>query len=225
MGYLNKYDIRIKKYLSYERELDEIYKKKRKLPLVKLETPYYSGWKIVIDLRDDIKRRNDSDFLYHILEIGYLKNKRVYKKKDVKNIRSGIYWYWEKNLYGKWVKSSFIPDKKHYPEDKYNKFSEREKSYFMKKNLYNNKGQIYRTVYIVNIPKYYIKLRCKPNLITHLPMHDPELHKRQEELYQLLKSYWRTLPKRDLWNFKKRSNEKIILRKIIEEIDNGREKI
>lgn len=219
MTKLNKYDRRHKQELKWERELDEIRDKKRNPKYKSLVEPYQIGWKVYIDLRNDIARREDAGFLRGLIRKGYKDFKSVRHVERIRDIRRGEkgYFMWGDR---RWHWVSYYPDRKRFSEKQYNKMSERQQKYFEWNNdIYNHRWV--KGWYTLSLPDYYLVLKSKPHIVTHAVIHDPMLDSRETELKEYLEPYFRKgynyRTYRKKWDSKRRAKGIIETNKLIEE--------
>jgi hypothetical protein len=163
---LNKYDLKEKEFLKKQRELNELYEKRKEIEWVELKEPYQRGWTIYYELRDDIKRREDADKIQRAMELGYgIAHTR--SEAHVRNVRRG-----DK------VKSVINPSRKNLrlkdiPDDL--------KKYFVA----DYQGILNKRDYQIAIPRYWFTRKVKPFIVTHTRdcSIDREISKLQNELY------------------------------------------
>lgn len=212
---LNKYEKNFKFYLMVQRKVNELSEKIRKLPLKPLDKPIQKGWNVFIDLRDDIKRRQDYPILKQILDIVYKGRSGYIKKPEhIRMIRKGEKGYYANGTNGQyWV--DFSPKPKYIHRREYEKMSELQQKYFCKTHdLWN------REHYVLNFPNYYFVLKVKPNILTHYIEKGSELEK---EFH-----YWKDIldnPNNPLWtNYGKSfpsSKDRTRLRNTIQKFKKG----
>lgn len=162
---LNKHDLKFKRFLAMQDKLQKLEEEVRKLPLVELKQPYNAGWRITYRLRDDILRRKDSDIIKQVLELGY-DSQLTYNVEYVKAIRRG-----EKSINKvkkkKKIKIDLKPRKYCISEKRYLQFPEEVQSYFHLDTTCDAYKIYGRKYYYASLSDHWLKLRAKPNIITH----------------------------------------------------------
>jgi hypothetical protein len=80
----NKQFIKNKEYISLLKRRDELYDQRWSSYII-LDKPYIYGYNVILDLREDIKRRDDAEIFYEILSLctvsTFVKFKKDYYKK------------------------------------------------------------------------------------------------------------------------------------------------
>ena len=143
---------------------DQLWKKRRDLPLVLLKSPYQKGWQRNFVLRDDIKRSNESSFYQILLEkintVQYSSEKSFKKKKK----RKRKHVYVEK-----------LQTVKEFSESEWRSpklaLTEKEKMHFYKRERWCPNCKRYKIHYVFNEPWRYV-FSVRPNMITHTKMVD-----------------------------------------------------
>lgn len=148
---LDKRDLEYKEYIKLQKEMNSLYKELRKLPLVELKEPYQRGWEIYYDLRDDIKRRADGYLILQAVKLGY-NNGYTRQPSHVKNVRRNFP-----------VKHPINPGK---VKLKINQIPEHLRKYFILDEY--PKRETDTRYYILEIPRYWLVRRVRPNMITHI---------------------------------------------------------
>ena len=186
----DKQEIAYKQHLKDERRMEEIDKLLKEIPLVPLETKFQSGWIVSIRLRDDIARRKDAEDILKIIELGYKKEYTTNSEKDVKIIRSGktSYTY---TLNKKKTFRSLVPEKIRVDQKTYDTFTEKQKSYFYLDTFDYGFKKYAHKVYFVSLPSFWIRLKARPNIITHQRLKGGELEKEYAFLSDRSSEYWR----------------------------------
>lgn len=183
---LNSEELKYKEFINLQKRLNELSEKLRDLPNVKLDKPYQRGWVIQYDVRDDIKNREDYPLIKEALEKGWY-DSYTNDVKVVRAIRKN-----DKNVVikGKWssrIISHFYPKRKEYSEGEYKSFVAINKFYVLDESSerYRKYG---RKLYHCQFPSYWLKLKVRPNMITHRYLKGGEL----ESEYELLRYrlYW-----------------------------------
>lgn len=157
-----------------ERELDALYEIQRNQNWIELETPYRSGYYMVLDLRDDIKNRADAWVFYECIK---LVGKRVWwKDKSFKRkIKKGKYEY---------VRPGFGE----ISEKTYQNLHPAVKKYFIEVEPYNGTWFHSGKAYACTVPSFYFALKTKPRWITHYKEFDNVILQREDELWDELHS-------------------------------------
>lgn len=169
-------------FSEYIKVIDEMYS----LPMVKLDKPYFKYWKVIPKLREDVARRKDASLLLKVIKLGY-KTYVIYKVNKVVTIREGKYDYyeriydWKKKKY-EMVERSFLRFNRLSVEE-FEKIEPKLKKHFFK---VKRKG---KEVYQCNLPKYFVKLKVRKNLITHEILFTRKLQKRLKELENYLTNH------------------------------------
>lgn len=186
---LNKYDKKYKEYLKLRERLDEVGTLIAKIPSVKLDKPYQRGWVIKYDLRPDIKRRKDVADILFILDKGYHKYHFTNDVKTVKAVRKGAK-YIEYTLKKKKSRVSLEPGKRRLTEKEYNALPDKFKVYF----IMDTSSEIYtkwkRKEYICYLPHYWLLLKARPNIVTHLRGKACDLETEYTQLRSKLQDMW-----------------------------------
>lgn len=220
----HKKDKEYKKALALIEEKNDLYKKQRNLPLVKLDEPYHKGWEVTVRLRNDIANRQDAEELLKALSYGYKDSKTIWTKKAVKQIRAGQYtyevWSWQHNKY---ITQSYYPEKISYKvKDFEEKIPLELRQYFRLRTYRNKNGKVYDHRYLIDLPNYYTELKVRKRMVTHANLHNPDIQKRIDEIEEIFeqRQYWALFDnghrrKEKSWDSKRRAKEKQESRKIM----------
>jgi len=177
---------RIKNGRHIDKLLMEYYslsEKQRKLPLVKLDQPYFKNWKVIPILREDVQRRKDVDRLKTVLKFGYSTH-IIHDVNAVRAIRKGIYTFIVRR-YDYKKKKYFFDEGSHVHRKKINQETFKKLSPLIQKYFYQieDKNRIY---YRCSFPKYYVKLKVRKHLVCYERIVDPLLDSRLHELENYL---------------------------------------
>lgn len=187
---LNKYDLKFKSFLAMQEKLWKLEEEVRKLPLVELEKPYNDGWIVTYRLRDDILRRKDVDTIKQVLELGYA-SQRINNLEYVKAIRRG-----EKSIskvkHKKQIRINLEPGRYCISEKKYLEFPKEVQAYFHLDTAHDAYKLYGRKYYCAHLPYYWLKLRVKPNYITHIAKKGGEKETEIAFLRDKLWIFWQT---------------------------------
>lgn len=217
----NKY----KTFLGYQRRIQEIEKKLRTLPLKKLDTPFQKGWLVYFDIREDIKSRKDYIYIKEAFDLTYKDNYHFEKDaKHITMIRSGLQSYKKQ---GKLI--SFCPIRKSISKVVFESLKPETQKYFYLDTLSHVYEKYKQEFYFLYLPKYFLVLKTKKNIMTHYIEKGGELEKERDYLKDLFHSvdnplftnYGKSYPKskmrtetRDkIQKFKKGEIEDIIISK------------
>lgn len=175
MKLLNSKEIKYKEYLKLLKRLDKLDIELRKLPNIKLNKPYQSGWIILYDLRDDIKRRQDYSDIKKCLDLGwhqsYTKNVNI-----VRAIRKGDTKSFIKSKYGSlYLISDYLPYRRNISEEDYFKLDNKTNKYYILDTTSDNYIKYKRKRWYCDFPNYWLVLKVKPNIITHKRLKGGEL--------------------------------------------------
>lgn len=198
---LDKKERRYKKYIALMDEWYELKEKERALPWVEVEKPYQDGWTIYIDFREDIKRRQDYQTLQTVLDLvkvmGRTKNPKIVS--SIRNVRKveKVYalFHSRKNPRDTSTEVGDVFSQRSFYQSKYGSApilgrlrtadweqqSEQVKAWFNKvtdlKNWYG-----FREWYECTLPRYWLVVKVKPAMVTHIKEIDPIIKKRMAEL-------------------------------------------
>lgn len=182
---LNKHDFRRKEYLRLEKRMNEVWTKLRNIPWVPLEKPYKDGWFIFYDLRKDIAARRDAPLIRAIVSAGYHRS-FTRNEAHVRAIRAG-----RKSIKGRKGKMvDLSPAHCQLTHQEYNSLEPLFKKYFE----LNDTSERYRRwgikEYDLNIPSYWVVLRVKARVVTHIQKKGGQLEKEYEFLRSQYRSYF-----------------------------------
>lgn len=172
MTQLNDKDKLYKEFRKLQVELNKLYELRYNQPKIKLDEPYQKGWIIYYDLRDDIKKRDDSSRILRAIQLGY-SNQTTRSVAHVRNVRSGLT-----------VKSPLYPGLR---ERELKKIPEDLQKYFIKSYRYaQSKYWTQHNFYEICIPKYWLVRKVKPNMITHVVdnLLEQEITKLRTQIYE-----------------------------------------
>lgn len=215
---LDKRERRYKKYIALMDELNDLNEKERALPWVEVEKPYQDGWTVYIDFRDDIKRRVDYSTLQSVLDlvkvvgrtknpkiVGSIRNLRKIEKvyslfHNRKNPRDSSLEFGDVFSHRSFYQSKhgFAPIIGRLKSEHWEQQSEQVKAWFNKiTDLKNWHG--FREWYECSLPRYWLIVKVKPAMVTHIKEIDPVIKKRMAELdsemdklrYRYGVRYWR----------------------------------
>lgn len=186
----DKYELTHKKFIKAEKRLNEIYKEIRNLPYRELEKPYQEGWFLQIVLRDDLLKSDKGPFIQLLVD-KYCTRFVTKNPKFISKIRQnpalssvrklffnkhGLHIYYN----GPHIRSL---DKR-----EYNKLTDLQKKYF---DLDFHSKYTGREEYSMNLPEYYLRVKVKKRIVTHVQDINPLLLQEQAELKSILAPYWR----------------------------------
>ena len=192
----DKYEAAHKKYLKNQKELAEVKKKLKDLPLIPFDKPVHKGWIVTVDLRDDAKNRQDAHILKKVLDLSY-RYDYIDKVAHVKMIRAGKKGY-SYRYKGKHTYHSFVPVRRNITEKEFQEMDEQTKRWFTLDTLHDHYRLYGRKWYYENIPNHFIVLKCRPRIFTHYKAKGGPLEKRETELEKEIHEYWRIY-----YNYKK----------------------
>jgi hypothetical protein len=182
---LNKHDYRYRNYLKLERKMDEVYRKLRSVPWVPLKNPYKDGWNIFYDLRKDISLRRDAGIIKLAVLHGY-RTLFTRNESHVKAIRAGKTSVKAKK--GKTV--NLCPDKTKLSEKSYNELPDNIRHYFQLDELDEAYIKWKAKYYKICLPNYWLQLRVKSRIITHIQKKGGALEAEYEFLCDQYRSYF-----------------------------------
>jgi len=158
---------------------DDLWERRRKLPMVPVEKPYQRGWMRLFLLRDDIKRSDGAVFYETLLNkintVWYHPDKSFKRRK----IRKRRYLYKEK----KQVLREF--DHVEFHGKKFN-FSDAEKECFYLKEIWNDRYWRWETTYAL-IDTWRFVLTIKPRMIYKVRQIDELLEQELSEIENYIK--------------------------------------
>lgn len=174
---LNKHDYRLKSYLKLEKKMQEVREKLWAIPWVPVGEPFKDGWYIFYDLRKDISFRKDAQIIRDAIGIGYYRS-FTRNVVHVKAVRAG-----KKSVKGKKGKIiSLCPGKCRLTPKEYEALSPTIKRYFELDELSERYTKWGIKEYRINMPAYWLTLRTKGRVVTHIQKKGGEL----ESEYQFL---------------------------------------
>lgn len=180
----NKEENKYKTFLGYQRRIQEINKKLRTLPLKKLDTPFQKGWLVYFDIREDIKSRKDYIYIKEAFDLTYKDNYLLEKDpKHITMIRSGVQYYKKE---GKII--LLYPGKRSISKKVYESLKPQTQKYFYLDTLSYSYEKYKREFYFLNLPRYFLVLKTKKNIITHYIERGGELEKERAYLKDLFNS-------------------------------------
>lgn len=170
-----------KEKLKVQRELDELYVIQRNQNWIELEKPYRNGYYKVLDLRDDIKNREDAWVFYECLRLT-AKDVWCRDKSFKRKIKKGKYEYIAPGfgyIYEKTYESLHPAVKKHFRELTYGS---------------RDWHPLYKK-YECSVPNYYFVEKIKPRWVTHYKEFDSVIAQEEAEKYDYLHSekFWPVL--------------------------------
>lgn len=171
-----------KLYRRLYRELRDLKMARKRLPMIKLEKPYQRGWKRHFVLRADVRLSDDGPFyealLVKINQVQYWHDETFRRKKrgSKKKIRIQDPPKLKEYSYHDWL---------YKPE-----LNEKERACFhleWRQHKDSNGRNSFYWVYVFSEPWRYV-VAIKPNIITHVRLHDVELEQKIARLTQFLYS-------------------------------------
>jgi hypothetical protein len=186
----DKHEVKYKHFIKLEKELREVIDRIRSLPLIPYDKPVHKGWLVSYELRSDIKKRDDVEWIQKAIDIGY-KPQYIGNVKHVRMMRAGERGYWHTNYKGKksWVE--FGPRIIWLKDKEYEKLHPAVQKYFYKPIWWEYPK--YRDRYRIYIVPYWITPKARPNYLTHYQDIDGELESRKTWLKAKLAEYYRSL--------------------------------
>lgn len=193
-----------KKYIQLEKRWNKILWEMYKKEWIPLKQPYQDGWTLYYGLREDAMRRKDAPLMLEALSL--IRWERTTKDpKIVSKIRSNPTLEAVKKLFpikthmfNNFYEYDFSGTAKFIDKKKYDSLSEDIRKYFYcsihtePARWGMQEKKIER--YYITIPSYYIIVKVKKRMVTHIQNINPALMKEKEELNKLLEPYWRTCP-------------------------------
>lgn len=177
--FTNQYRLK-NKVRSLMREDRELYKRPK---ITKLIEPYQRGWKIVPDLRSDIKNRKDADLLFSLVT-------RFYTSYYTRSIETIRYIRRYKDLpteYKKNKKGLLSELRLSINIETYNKMSIEEQKHCSPVYSKYNRNLVH--YYMLNLPSYYISWKILPYMIDTMVMKDPNVISREKEIDNYMTSH------------------------------------
>ena len=184
---MNKKEKRHKEYLALERERTEIWTKIRNLPLIPYEKPIQNGWTINFELRSDIAKRDDAQYIKLALSVGY---KPAYLKniKHIQMMRSGKKGYWT-TYQKRRVWTPFSPYVVWLKDFEYEKLHPAIKKYFYRPIFGWWDFPRYRDRYRIVMPEFWLIAKPRPYYLTHYRNVDGKLESRLAWINMKLENY------------------------------------
>lgn len=179
-------DKEAKHFLALERELRALWRQKLNAPLVELDEPFIRGYERFFVLKESTRRRKDANQITKAL--AYFQN-HEYCRKGWFRGGSPLRKRWKKGEVGSHhlrrpnlaslIKADF-PDHLY----RYVKVTCPRSTYMVPATRTLNREQLTRRARF-QYPGLF-ESRTQPRLVTHLPLHDPALEARLDELYDIL---------------------------------------
>lgn len=172
---LNNFDKKYKEFLKLEKRYNELWDLISKQPLIKLEKPYTKGWVISYVLKEDIPAKYDRNQMQILLDKYY---GSIYTNdvKVVKAIRR------DEKIVKRRNKISLTSD--YFPSSHY-LFDEKELNPDFSQFYIRYENQFKKVYYKLDLIKY-LKIRVRPNIITHTRGKDGKLESERDKLRELL---------------------------------------
>lgn len=177
-----------KEYIKLVSRLDEIRNIQRNLGYYTLDEPIFKGYVAYLDLRDDIKNRQDSEIFHFIVEkYGFT----TYYKKEIKDFS------WNKPL--SWQhrhrnSQDIAPHIRHINEQEYINLQPQYQKYFTYDVYISLLTPWTGKKYYCNIPQHFFVLKYKKYYITKIKISDVLLEQEEAEIKSILHSkffdYW-----------------------------------
>lgn len=170
-----KQEKKYKQYLKLIKEYNEVCDLIRKEPLIELEEPYQDGWILSYRLSDNIScSKLEREELKQLIKDSY-SNSHVKDVRVIRCIRSG------EESFKKRKKISLIKDYLPYPKMiKYEHINISYKEYYTE---WNNRYYSSKDHYKLVLPSRYLKVKIKPNIITHTRGIHGDLESKKYKLY------------------------------------------
>ena len=164
-----------KKLIAKSKELNQLNKQKRDLPMVDLIPPIQRGWRRFFVLREDVRKSKRANFYDNILQkintTQYSSDKAFKKKKK----RGGKKIYEERPQFLREIHKHELPKFK---------LSKQELAYFEYKIIQEVRSKkIYEKHIFVFRELWRFMLKIKPNIIDKVQVRDNVLEQRITELY------------------------------------------
>lgn len=199
---------RDKQLIQIYKRITELNNKLLALPFVPLEVPYQRGWIGTFVLRQDVAISKEAEFFQNLLEkinteqYSHKKLFQLKRRKRGKKIYENRPQYLQMFDHSDWRRNNFRIGKKEF------QLTAKERKYFSIKEIPDWRGNLV-SVYYFN-EQWRFVLKVKPNIITHVQMHDCELESQLEELNNYLiknnlrNRMWRLVSgRKQHWNFGK----------------------
>lgn len=164
-----------RKWRRYEHLRSEAHK----LGKVQLEEPIRHGWKRKFILNKQTKNRTDANIIQNALD-------RVNRE----------YWSRERDwsqIVKQWNHMADIDECQLHPlnNKSYNKLSEREKKFFVKKEIqycYHGRSTPAKNFWIIEKPYMYFRMKDRKYWLTEVPIFDPEIDQEMSEIWDWIHS-------------------------------------
>ncbi len=178
---LNKHEEKYKEYLKLKKRYNKVWDLLKDEPLIKLDKPYQSGWIISYVAADNIRNQYKADEIQELIDKYY--SKRYTKDvKVIQAIRRG-----DKSI-KRSKKISLVSD--YLPgchtSFEYKDIITKYKDFYYEVNNYYSK-KLGKTLYSLNLPKNLIKVKVRPNMITHTQGKNRAL---ESEKFKLFNRLW-----------------------------------
>jgi hypothetical protein len=150
---MNRKNPHFKEWLKTWNEIQVLEDYKRNQNWIPLENPYRKGYWISLDLREDIKNRQDAWVFYMCIDL-----------------IGTTTWCKDKTMTNKSKKSKPQPivlDRRVISEEKYQSLPSAVKKYFLESSYYNTGWNPFRKTYYCNVPDYFFVYKLEPRWITH----------------------------------------------------------
>lgn len=178
---LNKHDYRYKNYLKLEKKMREVWEKLCQVPWIAVGKPFKDGWYIFYDLRKDVSARKDADIIRAAISRGFHRS-FTRNEAHVRLIRGG-----KKSAKGRKGKTiDLSPAKDFLTVKEYEALDIRIKKYFELDDLHERFRKWGIKNYKIKIPYYWLVLRVKGRVVTHIQKKGGEL----ESEYQFLRDQY-----------------------------------
>jgi hypothetical protein len=164
-----------KQLLAMSRNEDELYRRRRALPMIPLEVPYQKGWVRSFVLRADVSYSRDAAFYEELLT---KINTSMYSADKLFRTRVRRKQPGERQVRLQQLRT-FDDYEFFNPQFK---LTELERSHFHLKLKRSRCGRYDRKIYRFNEPWRYV-LQVKPRMITHYKMMDDDLNRALDQLY------------------------------------------
>lgn len=193
---LDKYELRYREYLKAEKELNEIYRQDRARPWVPLTKPYQDGWWLNLELRPEVKRRQDAANLQLVMDLCMEKvrcknPKLVAAIRKCKRVDQARALFPHTAIFLPHYFSNDHPHMKHIHEDIYKTLKPDVQRWFHLDRW--ESAKLYhrgKNMYYPNIPEHFMKMKPRPAMVTHIREMDPQMQRREAELEKITKAYW-----------------------------------
>lgn len=167
----NRKELREKEIRRIHKKLDELFVKKSKLKLIKLDEPYRHGWFKELIITNDIDKYANKEY---VKEVYRLVEKKVWAKTKEEAERK-----WQYQI-SKYLINKEIPT---INRKQYNKLSIEAQKLCVPFQYYTKRRRL-RTRYYLKIPKGAYKIKFTRAYVTHTRNINPELEKEIAFLYK-----------------------------------------